>query len=297
MKKFYIFLNLTFVMAIANAQPVLESADLQTGLNFNLYSLSAVDVEDLMASGENAIWDINTAVATLAGTAEFLDMSATPFENEYPTANFAMKFTISGEDQNYSLFYHSAVVLEEVATNVGTMDAVSFTNYRTTLVFPFSYNQENNDTYQKSGQAEKTISNTYDAYGSLLVDSETYTNTVRSYMLDDENTKVIWWKSSPLVPVLQGSEEGFILWELTTNVGLSENSSNDFFDLYPNPATDYIKIMNKVQLTGIEIYDSTGKLYIKSSLSVIDISGLTSGLYLIKALKGNESRTLKFIRK
>lgn len=69
------------------------------------------------------------------------------------------------------------------------------------------------------------------------------------------------------------------------------------FDIYPNPANDFISISAFSQFKLIDIYDASGKLILSSSASTeIDVSSLHSGLYFVK-LKSDSNiyRTQKLL--
>ncbi len=297
MKKAFTLSILLMSVSLIFAQPILVSDSLHTGSAFNLYSLSNVNTANLVASGANVTWDISSATATLAGTAEFLDMDETPYALEYPAANFAMKFSITGMPDSYSLFNHTSTVLEEVANNVGTSGPVSFLNYRTSLVFPFTFNLINTDSYQKENQNVKTIINNYDGYGDFITNTSTNNNVVRININDEGNQSIGFWSSSPLAPVFQASSGGFILWKLTsTTTGIKEKYVNRLFDLYPNPATSELHIVNKELISRLDIYSIDGKFQFSTTSAVIDISGLTPGVYVVKATSKTGSISQRFIR-
>ncbi len=295
MKKIYSIISAIFFLTTLSAQPVLQSSGLITGLNFNLYSLSNVNTANLAPAGANITWDLSSATATLIGTVDFLEMSATPYANDYPAANFAMKFTVAG-NSTYSLFNHTSTILEEVANNVGTGSPVSFIDFRTSLVFPFSFNLSNTDSYQKDGQGVKSISNTYDSYGTFIANTTSNSNVVRLLTDDNGNTSYNWWSSSPVMPLFQASGSGFVLWQLTTLTNSKKIYANTLFDLYPNPATKTLNIINKELISKIEIFDNTGKLQFSTVQSVIDISMLKNGIYFIKAYSGTGTVSQKFVK-
>lgn len=297
MKKTITIIASLFTITTLFAQPVLHSDSLHTGLSFNLYSLSNVNTANLAPSGANVTWDLSTTTATPAGTADMLNMSDTPYETEFPNANFAIKFTSAGSSV-YSLFNHTNSVFEEVANNVGGIDPATFINYRTALVFPFTFNLTNTDTYQKSTQAEKIKINTYDAYGTLITNTNTYNNVVRILIDDDGNASILLWRTAPLSPLFQASSEGFILWELTSTItGNSDVISNPVFDMYPNPATSELHIINKELISRIDIYSASGQFQFSTTKSVIDVSSLSGGLYflMITTVEG-QSLKQKFVK-
>lgn len=281
-----------------SAQPTLKSTDLHTGYHFNQYSLSNLNTANLMPSGANVTWDLSSTTATLIGTVDFLEMSETPYQAEYPAANFAMKFKLIGEVPNYSLFKLSNTVFEEVANNVGTLTSFSFLNYRTVLVFPFAFNSVITDIYQKQNQEVKTIKHTYDAYGSFLANDTTNSKIVRIYTDDNDQIAPVWWNSSPFVPLFRASSEGFILWQLTTTTtGIQEANNNQLFEIYPNPATNELHILNKELISRIEIYNTVGQLQFSTTQSIIDISGLKIGQYIVKAYLAKGAVSQNFVKK
>lgn len=77
-----------------------------------------------------------------------------------------------------------------------------------------------------------------------------------------------------------------------TVLGIDEFATNQMIQLYPNPVNDYLNI-NKVaviEITSVEIIDCLGKTVLKNSgeESRINISHLSSGLYLVKITTNNQ---------
>jgi len=73
-----------------------------------------------------------------------------------------------------------------------------------------------------------------------------------------------------------------VLVQYQTSTGLKQNNfSKTEVKLYPNPASDFIKIEGATGAI-IEIYDLSGKLIMTSESSEINISNLKSGIYIIR---------------
>jgi len=292
---------ITFLMIVSTklfSQPTLQSSDLQTGLSFNVYSLSNVNTSNISASGANVTWNLSSAtIGNLLGTVDFMDMASTGYAAQYPTANFAMKFTIGGVSK-YNFSNLTSTVLEEVAINVGTSGLQTFIDYRTDLVFPFTFNLSNTDTYQKNGQSATTVTHNYDAYGTVTTSSTSINNLVRDLSTDNgtSSTQAVWWNVSPVYPVLQADNSGVTLWQLTSVTDIKQPNSNLSFQVYPNPSTNQLHIINQKPITKIEIYNVTGQLKLTDNQSVIDISMLPSGVYFIKAFLENSIETIKIIK-
>lgn len=76
-----------------------------------------------------------------------------------------------------------------------------------------------------------------------------------------------------------------VVWfENTTILSLS-NLNNDPFILYPNPAADIIQINSQTQLTRVDILSDHGQLLLSvSNRNEIDLSGLQSGIYILRII-------------
>lgn len=76
----------------------------------------------------------------------------------------------------------------------------------------------------------------------------------------------------PLSLYLQGSN---ILLDLNE---LNESSVK----LFPNPVLEFVQIETEKELAQYELFDATGKVLVKSSTKTIQLSGLKTGVFLIK---------------
>ncbi|MDQ3189954.1 MAG: multicopper oxidase domain-containing protein [Bacteroidota bacterium] len=128
-------------------------------------------------------------------------------------------------------------------------------------------------------------------FGVMLNSSGQYNGLVEvSYL--NMNTDSIWNKQ--YVPV---SIQGY--------VGLDKNSSDDFINVFPNPASNYIEIKiadkeeNKVEFS---LINSLGqitkhqKINNSSEIYKMDISDLNSGIYFLQIAVGNKHFFKKIIK-
>ncbi|WP_431243724.1 T9SS type A sorting domain-containing protein [Flavobacterium sp. P21] len=73
------------------------------------------------------------------------------------------------------------------------------------------------------------------------------------------------------------------------------------FQFYPNPVIDILNIENNAVIDDVEIIDVSGKsvLYrkINAPSSEIDLSSLSSGVYVLKVTSEGKAKTVKFIKK
>jgi hypothetical protein len=66
---------------------------------------------------------------------------------------------------------------------------------------------------------------------------------------------------------------------------------------FPNPVSDKINISTNITLDRIEIYNLLGNLVLKTDTNTneIDVTSLTSGIYLISIYSGKEKIVKKII--
>jgi hypothetical protein len=84
--------------------------------------------------------------------------------------------------------------------------------------------------------------------------------------------------------------------------GISDISSYKHFKIFPNPATEYLKMNSDAPVKTAFVYDITGSLMLTFDNPVtqeLNISSLKTGMYFIKAvgLKGENRGIVKFIKK
>lgn len=81
--------------------------------------------------------------------------------------------------------------------------------------------------------------------------------------------------------------------------GTSISEAEYEWAIYPNPATDYIEILNINESQYIQIYDLSGKIIysdkINSSNSRVDISHIPSGVYIVKIVNSSFCNSSKLI--
>ncbi len=85
-----------------------------------------------------------------------------------------------------------------------------------------------------------------------------------------------------------------IVFDITTS---SHDLSKINLTVYPNPATNKVHIPNGIE--SLDIYSITGNLVFTelNPLNLIDVSSLTKGTYLVKAISGNSISTTRLIIK
>ncbi len=103
-------------------------------------------------------------------------------------------------------------------------------------------------------------------------------------------------------PVQAGQTGTFYICATATETLGIENNTEPEFAMYPNPAKDIVNLkfnQSFSNLINIDTYNIQGKLVLSSKLqlknnsSKLDVSKLTSGLYLLKIVDGERSITKK----
>jgi hypothetical protein len=98
------------------------------------------------------------------------------------------------------------------------------------------------------------------------------------------------------LPIVTNTETTFI-----QVLGLAENTGNDFFAVYPNPANEILnlKVKENIVLTSVQIYNTIGQLLMvipdASAVSTVDVSHLQAGTYFIKVNSDQGSSAKSFI--
>lgn len=84
-----------------------------------------------------------------------------------------------------------------------------------------------------------------------------------------------------------------------TILGVNDNKVDyNILSLYPNPATDFIKINAVNTLEKVEVYDVVGKkMDIGLQNNTVDVKHLSPGIYFMSIQSGGKTFTEKFIKK
>tara|TARA_R110002073_G_scaffold258681_1_gene421676 strand:- start:27668 stop:29398 length:1731 start_codon:yes stop_codon:yes gene_type:complete len=109
--------------------------------------------------------------------------------------------------------------------------------------------------------------------------------------------KVTWLGGSVDVFTNVSSNQTMNIVEGTGTLSTHESSSTAV-SIYPNPVVDILFVKSATSISKIEVYDLLcKKLYAKTYESnEIDVSKLTSGLYLLKVFSGNKVETIKMMK-
>ena len=94
--------------------------------------------------------------------------------------------------------------------------------------------------------------------------------------------------------------DSIVTLSITLNVGI-ENHTTDFIRAFPNPTTGHLTVIGSEEISQLQLFDAYGRrvgIYpVEGRQTEIDLHGLASGVYFLKAMRHNQpAGTLKIIK-
>lgn len=87
------------------------------------------------------------------------------------------------------------------------------------------------------------------------------------------------------------------LWEyVEPTLGLTQNESQNVFEVYPNPSSDIINVVIDNDINQIIIYDILGKEKLITKSKSIDISAFETGIYYLKVINSKGESLKKIVK-
>ena len=126
-------------------------------------------------------------------------------------------------------------------------------------------------------------------------------NGVASWFTFDEQTVVdgdfVKWGDYTIATEIA---QWTYVWETPVQPVTAYNSVNELeaatLSVYPNPATEVLYV-NAENLNRVEIYDMTGRNVMTTTMSVVDLRGIESGVYFVTVRSENAAKTTKLVVK
>jgi len=331
----------TAILSFSYCQiPIITQSDYyQLGgeyLRINKFDIELNSVS-IGASGTNITWDFSTVdfahPSVMFDTISCVLPNGTPFFNEpgmnYNLSNYCLRKdteTFSPEDDTY--FYYklendSLNFIGDWADNgISEKWFYSFSNLRTDLIFPFTYNDIHTDLFEaafldmsgsdwhyQSGSTEVTV----DGYGEIITpDGNTIYNTVRVkevVNIEDSNvlfgvnnyinTSYYWYSADEEGPILQLDmhptlpntiNNAYYFKKIGQTSSISEIPETPYFNIYPNPTSNSFSISivgNSNDDFAISIYNYSGKL-VKKKENILTNTVFTNnedlapGIYIVE---------------
>tara|TARA_B110000037_G_scaffold87111_1_gene103243 strand:- start:183 stop:1241 length:1059 start_codon:yes stop_codon:yes gene_type:complete len=334
MKSILITFFVTAILSFSYCQaPIIAQSDYyQLGgeyLRINKFDIELNSVS-IGSSGTNITWDFSTVdfghPSVIFDTISCILPNGTPFFNE-PGVNYRLSnYCLSRDDDTY-LYYRlendSLNFIGDWADNgVSEKWFYSFSNLRTDLIFPFTYNDSHTDTFESSyndmsgsdwhyqtGSTEVTV----DGYGEIITpDGNTIKNTVRVKevvsIVDSNvlfgvnnyiNTSYYWYSADEEGPILQLDmhptlpntiNNAYYFKKIGQISSISELLATPSFNIYPNPTSNSFNISIVGNIGDdfvVSIYNYSGKLVkikenILSNTVFTNNEDLSPGIYVVE---------------
>lgn len=121
------------------------------------------------------------------------------------------------------------------------------------------------------------------------------THTIDTMYFKEGNNTVVIWPVSGGSPVVDSLYTGvFVIYFAD---GIEDKGDPSIIKTYPNPVSDYLKIVSETGIEQVRIFDLSGRLVMAAAnTSIIDVSGLPAACYIveIKDKKGAIKRVKVF---
>lgn len=215
------------------------------------------------------------------------------FENSFSDTFLELAFVeVSSDGTNYFRFpAHSLTQTETQVGGFGNLDATFINNlagkYRANFGTPFDLSDLADDALlDKSRITHVKIIDVVGSIDSNYARADAYGNTI-----NDPFSTPFWSSGFDLDAV-------GVIHE--ASLSLEDATYKNNIVMYPNPASNYMSLKGHANSVDVAIYSQTGQLLqsIKNTTAQqIDISDLSSGIYLVKVLDNNRSLSLKLIKK
>ncbi len=302
MKKFYFLASFVLCTAMLMAQPTVQfpqnAPEIGDVTEIQYVSFDGLSPEP---SGANVTWDYSGLTSSSGGQILAIAPSEAPSGEQFPTASVALNmgdslytFVLANTD---GYFYLGSKTL------IGSVPSLLiYSDSRTFLKFPFTYNDTYFDTYKgiiTTSMADLHVSAVTemwaDAYGTLILPDGTYSNVLRTVTVDAEIDSVFvggkfvkeilidriqysWFaqdSKGPLMSIEFCDKTGAVdtcAYYTAAGSGIVDDPVNPVSQLivYPNPVEDHVMIAFETsQDAGItlSIVNQVGQMMIKKTVA------------------------------
>ncbi|KFF74693.1 hypothetical protein HX13_11630 [Chryseobacterium sp. P1-3] len=282
------------------------------------------------SAGANVSWDFSAYIVPNVNSTVTNECPGQSNCFRFPGANRITKPTLSDVYDFTSMSDAEAIMLGSYAGPSFGDVTMTYTDPLIDFKFPVTYLQQFTDNYQfntvsggiGSSSESGQVVNNVDAYGTITTPAGTFSNVIRVKKMRTgiqtvpglppftyTNEAYIWISQSAGI-VFSFAINSFVL-NGTTNVTKSVSypesgalstinldSKKAEFSVYPNPASDFIKIRSKEEIKKISVTSLDGKTVASGMSDYIDLSKLPKGVYILQGeLRNGQSVSRKIIKK
>ena len=307
----------SFTLSGMNAQITLmpHSFDKEIG---DVYSYNEVSSSSLNFSnvGANQTWDLSLVSGTTNASETITALSGMSDASNFSQASYGV---LKGVNESFIL--ESANTFEVLGMYKTGDFRLTYTDYMSDLVLPFTYNDAQTDnfsgTYEDFASAISfsivgTVEYKSDGYGTLILPYttvnnvlkvETVTTTTSTYAGQSStvsDTTYSWYSADYKFALANYNKTSTSLSYVTQSSLATKVLELDEIDMivFPNPVQNVLNITGGSNELDVSIYNLLGeKVYSSVFTSQIDTSVLPRGTYIVKIAKGGVSIYTKKIVK
>lgn len=213
--------------------------------------------------------------------------------------------------RNYlNAFAYSTATTEDFKQSVASTTSINFDDFFNQWIygegypiFHLNWSQSNDTLTVMSNQTASTaVTPLFKTHLDLKINFTSGDTTIR--LFQGANNEVYKLCFSDTVTSVTFDPKGWLLQSNDVNLGVTENSTNSSFGLFPNPAKEKITLTlkqgNKIKDAKISLFNLQGQLMMQQQVTdektEIDISGLAKGNYYIELTNSNKKESIKFIK-
>jgi hypothetical protein len=328
-----ILLLLTLLAFKTIAQPTFTASDLNLSIG-DAYTSTFADTLGINpgTSGANQTWVYNTVAISSPTFYKVILPDSTPYFGLFPLANYVISDSSVGGAIGFSYmdYTNSSLKMLGSASQIfsAPIDTLFYLKPIVFYRFPITYLSSFSDTSETIYMNDTSISRSrtiYDAYGTLVLNGQTYTNVLRSHQYDTlfsgaSFQNKIYYERYKWIIKNYGSAICNNIFSITyrknattmtkgklvytrslLSAALENHFSKDQILIYPNPANSELKIINGFKgTTTFEIKDLSGKVIASDQLNTIsksiDIKALSEGMYILELKNKDNILTKKFVK-
>lgn len=196
-------------------------------------------------------------------------------DSETPSYVWGFRFNEADGLTAADLFYQIGEADPNLTIDAGDfLNDISYNQHDTSLQEYDYWSTWNGDTF------ETMVMNGSGLSGLVLEDSRWYGASYGWMFISAEPTP-------PSLPV-----------PAVDPASLSNNHTRKIaFTFYPNPTTDFLNVLVDEEIKSIAVFNMQGKEILKTNSNRVDVSNLTSGVYLIEVITNSGKAISKFIKK
>lgn len=213
--------------------------------------------------------------------------------------------------RNYlNAFAYSTATTEDFKQSVASTTSTNFDDFFSQWIygegypiFHLDWSQSNDTLTVMSNQTTSAaITPLFKTHFDLKINFTSGDTTIR--LFQGANNEVYKLCFSDTVTSVTFDPKGWLLQSNDVNLGISENSTNSSFDLFPNPAKEKITLTlkqgNWVKNAKVSLFNLQGQLMMQEQITdektEIDISRLAKGNYYIELINSDKTEVHKFIK-